>query len=147
MIEQIKNIDNIHEILKDAVVSYDHYENGNTKYIQDHIDSIVKDVMSYAQWVTLYHSMPVVKIDGLEEQLPIKSDTIHLFLNNDADYSFDWHKDDVDVFLYVVKGKKKVHIEQEVIEITEGKGVHIPKGSMHKVYSDADTWALSIQSN
>lgn len=147
MIDSIKNIDNIKEILEEAVVNYEHYENGNTKYIKDHKDSIVKDTMSYAQWVTMHHMMPVVKIDGLESHLPIKSDTIHLFLNNEADYSFDWHKDDVDVFLYVVKGKKKVHLEQDIIELSEGEGVHIPKGSMHKVYSDADTWALSIQSN
>ena len=145
MIEQIKNISDIEEILKDAVVSYDHYETGNAKYIQEHKDSIVKDVMSYAQWVTMYHSMSVIKIDGLEQQLPINADTIHLFVNNEANYSFDWHKDEVDVFLYVVKGKKKVHTEHDIIELSKGEGVHIPKGSMHKVYSDADTWALSIQ--
>jgi hypothetical protein len=76
MIDSIKDIDNIKEILEEAVISYDHYESGNTKYIQDHKDSIVKDTMSYGQWVTMYHSIPVVKIDGLEQQLPIRYYTL-----------------------------------------------------------------------
>ncbi len=145
MIENLKNIYNLQSILEDAITSYDRYETGDTKFIQDHIDSIVKDSITYSNWVAEYQQYPVVKVDGIENYLTMPCSTIHLFLNNEANYSFDWHKDDVNVFLYVVKGKKQVYIEQDMIELSEGEGVHIPKGSMHKVYSDADTWALSIQ--
>jgi mannose-6-phosphate isomerase-like protein (cupin superfamily) len=145
VIEQIQNIKDIQYILTEAITDYNAYESGDVKFIKDYKDYAVKDAVSYGQWVANYRSFPVIKINGLENLLSIDSETVHLFVNNESNYSFDWHKDDVDVFLYVVKGKKKVHIEQDTVELSEGEGVHIPKGSMHKVYSDADTWALSIQ--
>ena len=145
MIEQIQNIKDIQSILAEAITDYNVYESGDSKFIKDYKDYAVKDAVSYGQWVANYRSFPVVKINGLEKLLPIDSETIHLFVNNESNYSFDWHKDDVDVFLYVVKGKKTVYVEAEVYEVTEGNGIEIPKGHLHKVYSDADTWALSIQ--
>jgi len=145
MIENLKNIHNLQSILEDAITSYDRYETGDTKFIQDHIDSIVKDSITYSNWVAEYQQYPVVKVDGIENYLSIPSSTIHLFVHNETNYSFDWHKDDVNVCLYVVKGKKTVHLESKVVELLEGDSLEIPKGHMHKVYSDKGTWALSIQ--
>ena len=145
MIKELKRIDNLETILNDAVTSYVLYESGASKFIENHKDSIAKDSLSYSEWIIMYESFPTVKVDGLEKILPIHSDTVHLFINNKPTYSFDWHTDDVDVFLYVVKGKKTVYIETEVHEVIEGNGIKIPKGHLHKVYSEKDTWALSIQ--
>jgi mannose-6-phosphate isomerase-like protein (cupin superfamily) len=145
MTKELKDIKNLESKLTEAITSYVLYESGDTKYIKDHKDSVVKDNLSYGEWVATYDTFPTVKVDGLENILPIKADTVHLFVNNESNYSFDWHKDDVNVFLYVVKGKKTVYIESEVYEVTEGHGIDIPKGNLHKVYSETGTWALSIQ--
>ena len=145
MIDYLKSISNLQSILEEAITSYDRYEAGDTKFIQDYKDSTVKDNITYGNWIVQHQEYPVVKVDGIEHHLSIPSSTIHLFVHNSTDYSFDWHKDDVDVFLYVVKGKKTVHLESKVVELLEGDSLEIPKGYMHKVYSDKGTWALSIQ--
>ena len=119
--------------------------------IYTHSDTIVSNVMSYSQWINSYKSYNGIKVEGLETNTKItkhfkhiKVKNIHLFLNQKTGYSFKWHSDDVNVFLYVVSGHKRVHIKNEVYRLTSGQGVIIPKHTLHKVFSQKNTWALSV---
>ena len=80
----------------------------------------------------------VKNITGKERQ------DIHLFVNQKPGVSFKPHCDDKDVYLYVVKGKKKVNMNNEVKPIYDDEGIIIEKGVQHFVESEADTWGLSI---
>ena len=134
------------------LVSYDRYENNQLIYIDDQgKDHFVKDNYSFTEWLMNKQKHPTVKIEGIERNsfissnFPhIKYNSIHLFIQNKKGFSFDWHKDDTNVYLYVVKGRKKVFIDDEQHWVGFGDGIHILKGNKHKVESDNDTWALSL---
>ena len=114
-------------------------------------DTLVKDVMSFSEWVFLNKTFPTVKIEGLEDQKyllrrfkSVKIKNIHLFLNQKTGVSFKWHKDNINVILYVVSGKKIVYVKNKQVVLLPGQHVIIPKGHMHKVFSVAGTLALSV---
>lgn len=115
-----------------------------------HSDTIVSNVMSYSDWVSNHKLYTGIKVEGLETSdlskhfKNIKIKNIHLFLNQKTGFSFRWHRDDVNVFLYVVKGYKRVYIKNKVLNLKAGEGVYIPKRTLHKVFSNKDTWALSV---
>jgi mannose-6-phosphate isomerase-like protein (cupin superfamily) len=140
-------------MLQHEVVSYQRYETGELKVIglpgYKNIDCIVKEKMSYSLWLADKHKYTTIKVEGLENKFSkyfkkIKSQDIHLFVNQKNAYSFKWHYDDLDVFLYVVKGKKKLQVKNKTYWLTAGQGAYIPKGHLHRAFSCNDTWALSV---
>jgi mannose-6-phosphate isomerase-like protein (cupin superfamily) len=138
--------------LMNEVVSYERYENNELFYIdKDGKDFSVKDTLSFSEWLIKKDNFPTIKVEGIETNAFITSNfpridfnTVHLFVQNKKGYSFGWHKDDTNVYLYVVKGRKKVFIDDEQHWVGFGDGIHILKGNKHKVESDNDTWALSL---
>jgi mannose-6-phosphate isomerase-like protein (cupin superfamily) len=50
----------------------------------------------------------------------------------------------VPVYLYVLKGSKRVSIQNKTFIVKAGQGVLIPKGHKHRVFNYKNTWALSI---
>lgn len=143
------------KILEDVLFDFEAYQEGHIKIIgyQEYTnsDTTVKDVMSYKDWIETHKDYPVLKIEGLEKIDAIKEyfstigiKNIHLFVSQQDGHSFDWHTDDVDVYLFVVKGEKTVYFEDKEVLLKANKGVIIDKGKSHKVYSKKDTWALSI---
>lgn len=139
---------NLLKTLRQQILDYDRYESKETKVIgysgYPNTDVVVADKMTYSQWIEQHHRFPVIKLEGLEKVLDINSDSIHLFYHQRSSYSFKWHKDNVNVFLYVVKGIKKVAVRNRKITLYAGQGVFIPRGHLHRVFSRKDTWALSI---
>lgn len=148
---------NLFKEIKDEIISFERYSNRqlvaiertNNKSISWHAN----DKLSYGEWLSKLHTLPSVKVEGLEDNhklinyfgsMNIKD--IHLFHNPKTSYSFNWHYDCEDVFLYVVKGFKIVRIKNKIHRLSSGQGVRIPKGHLHKVLSKKDTWALSIGS-
>jgi mannose-6-phosphate isomerase-like protein (cupin superfamily) len=108
-------------------------------------------MMTYSEWIATYQKYPTIKIEGIEsidevrncfKKVSIKN--IHLFVSQKYGYSFNWHRDDVNVMLCVLKGKKTVHIRDKVSKLHAGQHTIIPNGHLHRVSSIADTWALSI---
>jgi mannose-6-phosphate isomerase-like protein (cupin superfamily) len=140
------------KILQKEVISYQRYESGELKVIglPGHVstDCVVKDKMSYAQWVNTYRMYATVKVEGLEsvasKYFKIRTRNIHLFVNQESAYSFKWHKDDTNVVLYVIKGRKKLQIKNKTYWLDAGQLAYIPKGYLHRAYSHKDTWALSV---
>ena len=118
------------------ILDYDKY-NDDLIYVidEDGKDHKVKDLFSYSSW-----------IEGIETNLefphPIKN--IHLFYSGVGGVSFKEHCDDVNVFLYVTKGEKKVHMNGKISLLKKDQGVIIPKGVYHKVDSKPGTIAYSI---
>jgi mannose-6-phosphate isomerase-like protein (cupin superfamily) len=100
--------------------------------------------MSYSEWIASHHIYPIIKVEGLESNLNIKADTIHLFYNQKSRYSFNWHTDLVNVRLHVVKGRKVLKVKDKTHTLYPGQTAFIPKGHLHRAYSDSGTWALSI---
>jgi len=101
--------------------------------------------------VQQYKTFPAIKVEGLESvndiavnfaRFDIKN--IHLFVAQRYGYSFNWRKDDVNVYLHVIKGQKIVLLRNKRIILNPGQGVYIPRRHIHKVHSRANTWALSI---
>ena len=140
-------------LLKDEPLSYNRYNSEQLKVIgfenYKHSDCIVKNKMSYSDWIFQKDKFPVIKIEGIEDIKKVmlhfpKCKNIHMFVHQKSCRSFNWHTDNVTVFLFVLKGRKVVHIKSRKIVLTPGKGVIIPKGHLHKVFSNKGTWALSI---
>jgi mannose-6-phosphate isomerase-like protein (cupin superfamily) len=141
----IKN-KNVLRILKDEILSFDKYTEQQIRVIEHGRDWAVKDKLTFGQWVNNYKKFPAIKLEGLEKTLrcSLPLNDIHLFYSKKAGYSFKWHKDSVDVILYVIKGSKRVSIKNRSYLIKAGQYVKIPKRNMHRVFSTANTWALSI---
>lgn len=137
--------------LKSEVLSYDRYADYQIQIIDESgNDHFAKDLLSYDKWINVWQNYPNIKVEGLDDQnyhenlIDKRVNSNHLFVNNKGGFSFKKHKDDTNVYLYVVKGKKYVHMNDDVITVSTGEGIHIPKGTYHKVDSEPDTWALSI---
>lgn len=142
-------------MLQDQITDYDRYASGQLKVIgyPDHprSDCTVMDKLSYPMWINDYTKYPVIKVEGLESLELIrgifpklKTKSIHLFVNQRYGYSFNWHRDDCNVFLFVIKGQKTAWVRDRRYILNPGQGVMIPKGHLHRVRSIANTWALSI---
>jgi hypothetical protein len=134
-------------ILKQEIVSYDRFEAGHLKVIGfpefPSSDIIVRDFMSYSQWLMSYKQYPIIKVEGLEHIIPTAK-SVHLFYNQKSRYSFKWHTDSVDVCLHVVKGLKVLQVKNRTYRLVAGQSANIPKNHLHRAYSVAGTWALSI---
>jgi mannose-6-phosphate isomerase-like protein (cupin superfamily) len=141
-------------MLRQEIISYDKYESGQLKVIGFesllHTDCVVNTKFSYANWIVSHHKYPVIKVEGIETIKKIKRlvrfkiKNIHLFVSQKTSYSFNWHKDDVNVLLYVVRGYKKLQVKNKTYILTPGMSTLIPKRHLHRVFSKKDTWALSI---
>jgi mannose-6-phosphate isomerase-like protein (cupin superfamily) len=135
----------LYQLVKDEILSFDRYNSGEIKVIGfpgfKNIDCIVKDKLSYAKWIEQYNNYSTIKVEGLMIE---KFNDVHLFVNTKNGYSFKWHKDTVDVFLYVIKGQKKLQVKNKTYILSAGQGAFIPKGQLHRAFSKKDTWALSI---
>ena len=134
--------------LKSYINSYTHYELGLTKIIgypgYRHGDTVVKNIMSYSEWLATNTEYPVIKIEGIELDFKIPCKNLHLFVHQQHGLSFNWHRDEVDVLLYVIKGSKTVYMQHRKILVHAGQHIKIPKGIRHRVISRKNTWAVSI---
>jgi mannose-6-phosphate isomerase-like protein (cupin superfamily) len=144
---------NLIPILKEQLLDYNNYEQGLLKVIgypgYPISDCTVCNVMSYSEWINTYHTYPVIKVEGIESIQQIRQHynnctNIHLFVNQHFGFSFNWHKDDVNVRLSVLKGKKTVWIKEKKYILHTSQSVIITKGYLHRVCSQKDTWALSV---
>lgn len=141
--------------LRNEILNYDRFADYQIQIIdKDGNDHFAKDKCSFAEWIEKWETFPNIKVEGLDDtnyHKQIKFDkeinSNHLFVNNKGGFSFKEHKDDTNVYLYVVKGKKYVHMNDDVFAVSTGEGIHIPSGVKHKVDSEPDTWALSIGYN
>lgn len=144
------------EYLIEKITSFDYYNDRQVLFLdKDRKDWFVKEKYTYREWIDNWKNSTNVLVTGLEEDQTVfnksqkllpeeRINSIHMFHNVNGGYSFDEHKDETNVFLYVEKGKKHVHINGEIFTVSANKGIHIPKNVPHKVDSEADTWALSI---
>ena len=136
------------------VLSYDRYADYQIQIIDEKgNDHFAKDLVSFGKWVEVWKSYPNIKVEGLDDKTYHtqlidegfrRVNSNHLFVNNKGGFSFKEHKDDTNVYLHVLKGQKKVHMNGNIHTISSGQGIYIPKGVYHKVDSEPDTWALSI---
>lgn len=144
------------EALNDELISYNRYENNQLIFIDEKgKDFLVKSQFTYSDWIKNYKSVPHIKVEGLEDNnyhlsllkdydLDYKIKNVHLFYNQLGGYSFPEHADDVNVLLCVIKGQKKLFVDNTLILVKEEEAISIPKGVKHKVKSLPFTWALSI---
>ncbi len=135
----------LYQKIKKEIISYDRYISGELKVIGypgfAKTDCVVKDKLSYAQWLENHQCYSTIKVEGLAIE---KFTDVHLFVNTRSSYSFKWHKDSVNVYLYVIKGQKRLQVKNKTYLLTAGQGAFIPKGQLHRAFSKKDTWALSI---
>lgn len=147
------------DALHDEILSFSRYENNQIIYIDKNgKDYKVKDEITYGSWIKNYKNIPHIKVEGLEDKffylkilkdfnLDHKVNSVHLFYNQYGGVSFPEHADDTNVLLYIVKGTKKVYVDNHLILVKEEQAIFIPKGVKHKVDSSENTWALSIGFN
>ena len=140
----------------EKILSYDNYNNRSVLFLdKQRKDWFVIEKYTYRQWVENWKKSTTVLLTGLEEDetvlnksqklLPQKRiNSIHMFHNVKPGLSFNEHKDDTNVYLYVEEGKKYVHMNGNVYTVSANEGIHIPKGVYHKVDNEPGTWALSI---
>ena len=142
--------------LIEEITSFDNYNKNLLLFLDDNKkDWYVQSKYAHIEWVDIWQNSSNVLLQGLENKnfikekinklLPDKKiNSVHLFVNLKGGWSFNEHKDDTNVFLYVEKGQKDVHINGEIYKVKQNQGIHIPKGTKHKVDSIKDTWALSV---
>lgn len=144
---KIVNLSNqaLMQLVKHEIVSFDRYNSGELRVIGlpgfSNIDCIVKDKLSYSKWAETCQNFTTIKVEGL---VVGKFNDVHLFVNTRNSYSFKWHTDSVDVYLYVIKGQKKLQVRDKTYLLSAGQGAFIPRGHLHRAFSKKDTWALSI---
>ncbi len=146
----------LYKIVKDEIISFDRFSSEqllalDRSILSGFISWNAKEKFSYTEWVKNINSFTVVKVEGLEDNKHIckyfrkfKIKDIHLFHSVKTDYSFGWHHDTVNVYLYVLKGKKRISIKNKTFIVRAGEGILIPKGHKHRVFNYKNTWALSI---
>jgi mannose-6-phosphate isomerase-like protein (cupin superfamily) len=145
----------LNKILQQELISFDRYTQNQIAVLgyqtYKKSDTLVKDVMSYAEWISTYGTFPTVKVEGLESNpgllkkfKQVKVKNIHLFVNQKTGFSFKWHRDNVNVILYVVSGKKIVYLRNSCTTLVAGQSILIPKRHLHKVFSTGGTVALSV---
>lgn len=140
--------------VRDEIHSYDRYINGDLKIIGypgfAHQDCIVKDKLSFAEWTATSNNYSVIKVEGIEKNRAVKQafrlsvTDIHLFVAQHTNYSFKWHTDNINVFLFVLKGFKRLQVRNKTYLLKAGQGAIIPKGHLHRAFNHKGTWALSV---
>ena len=59
---------------------------------------------------------------------------------------YHWHKhDDDDEFFYVVEGLLLIDLEGRVVQLTPGKGIVVPKGTLHRTRAPERTIVLMVE--
>lgn len=59
---------------------------------------------------------------------------------------FVWHKhDNEDELFYVIKGKLKIALREEIIELTEGEFYIVPKGVEHKPIAEKEVSVMLFE--
>ena len=145
----------IYKLIKDEIFNFDKFVSSKIIFIDRTSGSILdhraNSKFSYDCWINKAKTCTTIKVEGLESNKKLlkyfskyQIRDIHLFFSPKSSYSFGWHKDNVTVFLYVIKGKKIVNLKSKKHVLREGQGVIIPRGHLHKVFSDKNTWALSL---
>ena len=144
------------KIVKDEIISFDRFSSGQLLALDRNVATgfmswNANQKFTYTEWVESIKSFTVIKVEGLEDNKVLRNTfsqynikDIHLFNSIKTDYSFGWHHDTTNVYLYVLKGKKRVSIRNKTVVVTAGEGIFIPKGHKHRVFNNKDTWALSI---
>ena len=144
------------DYLIEKITSYDYYNDRQVLFLdKNRKDWFVREKFTYSEWINNWKNSTNVLVTGLEEDQKVleksqkllpeeRINSIHMFHNVNGGYSFDEHKDETNVFLYVERGKKHVHMNGEIFTVSANEGIHIPKNVSHKVDSEADTWSLSI---
>jgi mannose-6-phosphate isomerase-like protein (cupin superfamily) len=141
---------NYSSLLKE-LLSFQRYENNEIVGIRNSLDIFIRDKMSYGEWVNSYKSFPTVKVEGIEsinsvtrKFKKLHPKNIHLFVTQETGVSFKWHRDTVNVYLYVLKGSKIVHLRNRTVTLKTKQGIVIPRKHIHRVFSKAGTVALSV---
>lgn len=149
---QVKKLDGsskqLMTLMKQEIVSYDRYQSGQLKVIGypgfPNSDVTVCEFMNYIDWVNTCQKYPIIKVEGLENIIPV-SNSVHLFYNQKSRHSFKWHSDPVNVQLHVLRGTKMLQIKNKTYKLVAGQSAMIQKHYLHRAYSVAGTWALSIE--
>ena len=145
--------DLVHEI-DDRLIDFNQYFEENIIVIDDGLDWKVNDKLSYREWVESKDLYPTIKLeqfedcpninDFLDPDLSKYVEKVNVFVTNAAGTSFDWHTDNLNVYLYVLCGYKRVETPEKEYKLQSNEYALIEKGTKHKVYSDVKTVALSI---
>jgi mannose-6-phosphate isomerase-like protein (cupin superfamily) len=136
-------------LLKEEILSYDRYERNQIVGIRNSLDIFIQENMTFGEWISSSKDFSTIKVEGLEDTYckyypKLNPKNIHLFYTQKSGYSFKWHRDNINVFLHVLQGRKVVQIRDRLYNIHVGCGVVIPKNYLHRVYSDKGTMALSV---
>ena len=154
---------NIIKILIKEIVSYDNYVNGLTYVISQHrvgarefYGSVSANALyTYHEYLHNLKSFNAIQINNVDKTYQINSFlkknfkfkkflNCSIFFNSTTNYSLMKHKDNYDVYLYVLKGKKKVQIQNKKRTLIQKQGIKIQKNFSHKVFNQKNTLALSI---
>lgn len=141
--------------LKHLILSYEYYYRDKLLALDRRKRFIgstyVKQKYSYSNWIRNHKQFCAIIAEKLDDEPKYSKMfglqnvvNLHLFYSPKTNYSFNWHTDTENVFLYVLKGKKIVQIKNKKHILTQGMGVHIPKGHIHRVFNSKETWALSF---
>jgi ribosomal protein L16 Arg81 hydroxylase len=142
--------------LKSEIVNKTYYDEGLILYTdQNSEDRFANQQLSHNDWVKNFDKCSSILVRGLETHSPhkdkyfslykdIKFDDLHLFFNIKGGVSFREHTDPKTVYLHVIKGFKRVHMLNSVFTVEEGGYIIIQKGTLHKIESTPDTWAISV---
>lgn len=130
------------------------YFDSKTICIHDGMDWAVRTKLTYSDWCRKINSYDGYKVEGLERNRKIlhrvrsvvkrKIKDIHLFVNTNGGYSFGWHSDTVEVYLFVLSGEKTVKLRNKQMKIRAGQYAYIPRGALHTVTSKPNTIAISV---
>ncbi len=133
---------------------YEIFAAKNIIVIDEGLDYIACDNMSYREWIESSNTHDTTKLEGFEDcnLLPFflpghcinMMDTVHVFVTNHTGTSFDWHSDDCHVMIYMLQGNKTIELVDNLIQLETGEHFTLRKGQKHRISSEEGTIALSI---
>jgi mannose-6-phosphate isomerase-like protein (cupin superfamily) len=70
--------------------------------------------------------------------------TCHVFVSPAGAESFPEHTDPDDVYLFMLRGEKRIRVEDHEHRLRAGNGLFIPHGTPHEAFTDQDSVMLSF---
>ena len=80
----------------------------------------------------------------LKKLFKVKKVDCHIYFGKKNSFSFNFHKDSMDVLLYCLDGKKDIKFKKRTITINSGSWLFIPRHTNHKAEYPSDSITLSF---